>query len=144
MNEPIVKNLKLFLDDRGYLAEILREDDSFFTKFGQLYLSTINPGAIKAFHIHRRKIDYLTCVEGQIKLAVFNEEGKKWEFHLSSMIPQIVIIPPNLWHGWMTVGTKSAILINVTTEAFNPEDKDEERMDPIKNKWNYIWEIKNG
>jgi len=100
MDEPIVKPLTVYLDDRGYLSEILRVDDDCYTKFGQLYLSTITPGTIKGFHIHQKKIDYLTCVTGQIKLVLISDETKEVrEYHLSPIAPKLVVIPPSWWHG---------------------------------------------
>ena len=144
MNEPFVKPLKVLLDDRGYLSEILRCDDPCYTKFGQLYLSTTTPGTIKGFHRHHKKTDYLTCVSGQVKLAVINDDGKTWEFHLSPMAPKLVVIPPGLWHGWLGIPPVPAILISVTTEPYLDTDKDEERMDPVANRFGYIWGVKNG
>ena len=147
--EPIIKTLNFFLDDRGYLSEMLRADDPFYSKFGQVYISTINPGTIKGFHIHEKKTDIITCVFGQVKFVVV-ESGKNdelinlYEVHLSPMNRKLVVIPPGLWHGWMCIGNKEAILVNVTTEPFYEHDKDEQRVDPIKNPWNYKWEIKHG
>lgn len=147
MSEPVVKYLKTHLDDRGYLAEILRCDDPDFKGFGQLYISTINPGAIKGFHVHQRKTDYMTCVSGQVKLACIAPGdvygSRPIEFHLNPMAPSLVIIPPGWWHGWMCIGSKEAILVNITTEAFNPLDKDEHRI-PFDYFDNYKWGINNG
>lgn len=142
--EPIVKTLNTYLDDRGYLCEILRSDDPFYTKFGQTYISTIYPNTIKGFHIHDRKTDMISCIHGQVKLVLIESEENIWEFHLSPMVPKLVIIPPGLWHGWMCIGNEEAVLLNVTTEPFNKDDKDEFRVDPIQNPWSYKWEIKHG
>ena len=35
----IVKKLKVIPDERGRLMEIMRSDDSFFKKFGQVYMT---------------------------------------------------------------------------------------------------------
>ena len=43
-----VKPLKLIADERGYLMEMLRVDDPFFSKFGQAYVSATYPGVVKA------------------------------------------------------------------------------------------------
>jgi dTDP-4-dehydrorhamnose 3,5-epimerase len=145
MSKPIVKDLKVFLDDRGYLFEILRSDDPHYSGFGQSYVSTTNPGSIKGFHIHKRKIDYITCVSGQVKFVMVEEgTGVVQEVHLGGMCPRLVVVPPGWWHGWMCVGTAPAVLVNCTTEPFNPNDKDEERLDPIDNPWGYKWCIKHG
>ena len=44
------KSLRLIPDERGWLMEILRNDDpEFFTKFGQTYASATYPGVVKAW-----------------------------------------------------------------------------------------------
>lgn len=148
--EPLViKTLGIFLDDRGYLSEILRSDDPFYSKFGQVYLSTINPNTIKGFHVHEKKTDIITCVSGQVKFVAIlsgknNELVNLHEIHMSSVSRKLVVVPPGWWHGWMCIGSKEAMLINVTTEPFHAHDKDERRIDPINNPWDYKWEVKHG
>jgi dTDP-4-dehydrorhamnose 3,5-epimerase-like enzyme len=44
----VIKPLKLVADERGYLMEMLRADDPFFTTFGQAYVSATYPGVVKA------------------------------------------------------------------------------------------------
>ncbi len=145
MAEPIVKKLDTYLDDRGFLFEILRSDDKEFVKFGQVYLSTTTPGTIKAFHRHFRKTDHITCVAGQVKLVVVDGlEPRIWEYHLSPMSPKLITIPPGLWHGWQAIGSVEALLISITTEPHNPEDKDEERVPAVENPWGYKWGVKHG
>lgn len=148
MSEPIVKQLRVHLDDRGYLSEILRSDDPEFIKFGQVYLSTTTPGTIKAFHRHFKKTDHITCVTGQVKLVVIDapdgEPVKTYEYHLSPMAPKLITIPPGLWHGWQAVGSIEAILISVTTEPHNDLEKDEERVAAIDNPFGYKWGVKHG
>src|SRR6266487_6693992 len=58
-----VKKLNVIPDERGRLTEILRSDDSeFFTKFGQVYVSTTYPDVVKAWHYHKVQIDNFVCV----------------------------------------------------------------------------------
>jgi len=73
--EPIagvkVKPLRLVPDERGWLMEILRGDDTaVFTKFGQVYVSATYPGVVKAWHLHRRQVDNFACVAGMVKLVL--------------------------------------------------------------------------
>ena len=53
-----IKKLKIIPDDRGRLMEIFRSDDDFFKKFGQVYMTTVKPGIVKAWHWHKTEIDY--------------------------------------------------------------------------------------
>ena len=143
---PIVKSLKLFLDDRGYLYEMLRADDPFFKSFGQAYISAINPGVVKGFHKHMIQTDHIVCVQGQIKLVLVDEGQilqKISEYHLSPLDPKIVVVEPGIWHGWMCVGNEPALVINFSTHVHDKSNPDEERVDPHQNPWQYVWEIKD-
>ncbi|MSO83247.1 MAG: hypothetical protein EXQ53_08140, partial [Acidobacteria bacterium] len=52
------KSLRLIPDERGWLLEILRSDESdLFTTFGQVYVSATYPGVVKAWHYHQRQVD---------------------------------------------------------------------------------------
>jgi len=53
----IIKKLKVIPDERGRLMEILRADDEMFERFGQVYLTTAYPGAVKGWHYHRKQSD---------------------------------------------------------------------------------------
>jgi len=59
-----VKPLKLIPDERGVLAELVRRDDSMFTTFGQVYMTTAYPGVVKGWHFHKVQIDNFSCVRG--------------------------------------------------------------------------------
>ena len=52
MDGVIVKKLRVIPDERGWLMEILRNDDSGYTEFGQVYVTAVYDGAIKAWHRH--------------------------------------------------------------------------------------------
>ena len=67
-----VKQLKVIPDERGRLMEMLRSDDAFFKKFGQLYLTTAYPGVVKAWHYHKKQWDHFICVHGMMKVVLFD------------------------------------------------------------------------
>lgn len=140
-----IKNLKIHLDDRGYLYETLRSDDPFFKGFGQAYISAVNPGVVKGFHKHSIQTDHIVCTSGQIKLVCIQAKGdiviKLEEHHLSLLNPKMIIIPPETWHGWMCISNEPAVVLNFSTHTHNQLDPDEIRIDPIKNPWGYDWSI---
>ena len=51
----VVKKLKVIPDERGLLMEMMRDDDPFFQKFGQVYLSVVYPGVVKGWHYHKKQ-----------------------------------------------------------------------------------------
>jgi dTDP-4-dehydrorhamnose 3,5-epimerase len=46
------------------------------------------------------------------------------EFTVSEKNPGLLIIPPNLYHGWKNIGTNEAIIINMPTAMYNYEVPD--------------------
>jgi hypothetical protein len=46
------------------------------------------------------------------------------EVTLSEKNPALLIIPPNLYHGWKNIGTNEAIIINMPTAMYNYEAPD--------------------
>ena len=58
------KPLKVLLDDRGAFMELLREDDPFYTRFGQSNFSITYPGVVKAWHYHNQQDDLWFIVSG--------------------------------------------------------------------------------
>ena len=43
-----VKPLRRIPDERGFIMHMLRADDPDFERFGEIYFSTVYPGAIRA------------------------------------------------------------------------------------------------
>jgi len=145
-----VKKLKVVPDERGRLMEILRQDDDLFQKFGQVYMTTTYPGVVKAWHFHKIQTDNVACVQGMIKLALYDErhdsptKGKVDEFYLGIHNPLLVQIPAGVYHGWMCVSQEEAIIVNIPTEVYVNKQPDESRKDPHENDIPYDWRRKDG
>ena len=141
-----VKNLITRVDDRGYLVELLRNDDSFFKQFGQVYTSAINPGVVKGFHKHSRQTEHITCIYGQVRLVLVDERSgtpEIEEFHLSPLAPKMVVVEPEVWYGWRSVSSEVSLLINVTDTPFDSDNPDGVRICPHNNPWQYDWRIED-
>lgn len=144
------KKLKVIPDERGRLMEMLRSDDEIFTKFGQVYMTTTYPQVVKAWHFHKKQDDYITCVSGMLKLVLYDQRegsptfGEVNEFFIGSHNPMLVKVPRTVFHGWKCISEHEAIVINVVTEPYNPEEPDEHRLDPHDNNIPYRWDRKDG
>jgi len=145
-----IKQLRVIPDQRGRLMEILRADDDLFAKFGQVYMTTTYPGIVKAWHLHKKQTDNVVCVQGMIKLAVYDprEDSPTYkevnEFYLGIHNALLVQIPRGVYHGWMCVSSEEAIVVNVPTEVYDREDPDEFRLDPHQNDIPYDWRRRDG
>ena len=144
-----IKKLRVIPDERGRLMEILRSDDDLFVRFGQVYVTTTYPGVVKAWHLHKKQTDNVACVQGMIKLALYDpREGSSTykqvdQFYLGVHQPLMVQIPKNVYHGWMCVSQEEAVVVNIPTEVYNYEDPDEHRLDAHADEIPYDWERKD-
>jgi dTDP-4-dehydrorhamnose 3,5-epimerase len=145
-----IKKLKVIPDERGRLMEILRADDEFFEKFGQVYMTTTYPGVVKAWHKHEKQTDNVVCVQGMIKLALYDSREKSPtfkeinQFYLGIHNPLLIQIPPGIYHGWTCISEEEAIIVNIPTEVYNYKNPDEQRLDPHDNDIPYEWRRKDG
>lgn len=145
-----VKQLKVIPDERGRLMEMLRSDDELFRGFGQVYITTAYPGAVKAWHYHKKQWDHFVCVRGMMKVVLYdNREGSSTrgevnEFFMGDHRPILLQIPPLVYHGFKCVSDVEAMVVNCPTEVFVYDDPDEFRVDPHDNDIPYDWARKDG
>ncbi|MFQ6082563.1 MAG: dTDP-4-dehydrorhamnose 3,5-epimerase family protein [Candidatus Aminicenantia bacterium] len=146
-----IKKLRVIPDERGRLMEILRSDDDLFITFGQVYMTTTYQGVVKAWHLHRRQTDNIACLQGTIKLALFDarEDSPTFqelnEFYIGIHNPLLIQIPPQIYHGWKCISQEEAIVVNIPTEVYNYQEPDEVRLDPHENQIiPYEWKRKDG
>lgn len=145
-----VKKLRVIPDERGRLMEILRSDDELFSKFGQVYVTTVYPGIVKAWHLHRIQTDNVAALKGMIKLALYDSrensstKGEVNEFFIGEHNPSLVQIPKGVYHGWKCISESEAIVVNCPTEVYNYEKPDEYRLPYNTDQIPYDWEIKHG
>jgi dTDP-4-dehydrorhamnose 3,5-epimerase len=74
--------------------------------------------------------DRLFVVSGLVKLAIYDGRkesptfGHLSEFVVSEKNPGLLIVPPNLYHGWKNIGTTEAVIINMPTRMYQYEGPD--------------------
>ncbi|MFH1586823.1 MAG: dTDP-4-dehydrorhamnose 3,5-epimerase family protein [Candidatus Diapherotrites archaeon] len=141
-----IKELKVVKDDRGYLMEMMRSDDSFFRQFGQVYLSVCNPGIVKGFHYHKKQWDRFVIVKGNAKIVLYDgrEDSPTYkeinEFEIGEKNPILLVIPPYVYHAMTPAKDDEPIyLVNTPTEKYNYDEPDEHRA-PFDSKMiGYDW-----
>jgi dTDP-4-dehydrorhamnose 3,5-epimerase len=145
-----VKRLKVIPDERGLLMEMMRDDDEFFQRFGQVYLSVVYPGVVKGWHYHKRQTDHFVFVKGMAKVVLYDgretsgTKGEIDEFFMGEQNPILLVIPPLVLHGMKGVGTEPAYLINTPTEHYVHDEPDEHRVAPHSGEVPYDWNRKDG
>lgn len=132
-----IYELKRFPDERGFFAEIMREDwKDFFgeDKVVQVNLSMSYPGIVRAWHRHLRgQVDYFVVVKGAMKICAYDDDknsqtyGELTEIISTAEKLQVVRIPGRYWHGTKTIGVEPSLLIYFVTRLYDYSNPDEER-----------------
>lgn len=143
----IVTKLRQMVDERGKVMHMLRADSAAFRGFGEIYFSTVHPGAIKGWHIHKRMVLNYAVPHGCIKFVLFDDRsesatnGELQEIFLGPDNYCLVTVPPLVWNGFKGVGTETAIVANC---ASIPHDPDEiERKSPFDPSIPYDWTLQH-
>ena len=140
--------LKRIPDERGKVMHMLRRDDPWFEKFGEIYFSVVYPGVIKGWHLHKIMTLNYAVVDGAIKIVLYDEresspsKGEVQEIFAGEDNYNLVTIPPNIWNGFKGIGLKPAIVANCSTEPHDPSEI--VRIDPLSKKIPYDWELRHG
>jgi dTDP-4-dehydrorhamnose 3,5-epimerase len=128
--------LVAYVDDRGYLIEILRSTDPHFTKFGQVYLvGDMVRGTIRAWHKHEVLWDFFFISHGSAKFALRDDhkDSPTYEeintFVIGERNPSLLVVPPGVYHGWMSLEDDTQ-MISTASEVYNRESPDEVRVPP--------------
>ena len=144
------KQLRLIADGRGYLMEILRDDDPLFAGFGQCYVSATYPGVVKAWHAHEKQTDTFCCVQGNVRVGLWDgregspTRGETQSFVLGELNRMVLQIPPGVWHGWVCLGTELAVVLNVPDRHYEYAAPDEVRRPWDDPEIGFEWHVRGG
>jgi dTDP-4-dehydrorhamnose 3,5-epimerase len=123
----MVKELTTHVDERGYFREIIRKTDKLFEEsFGQLSHSSMYPGVVKAWHIHKTQVDWWYVPTGNLKLVLFDKRpgssthGELQTLFMGENYPaKVVKIPAGVAHGCKALGGGVTHLFYVTSRIYD-------------------------
>lgn len=145
-----VRSLKAIPDERGWLMELFRSDWEEFEKFGQLYITTCNPGVVKGWHYHKKQTDHFVCLRGMAKVVLYDArersrtKGVVNEFFMGERNFILLKIPPLVYHGFKGIGNDEAWILNIPTEVYRYDEPDEFRIPYDSKDVPYDWNVRMG
>lgn len=130
INGVIIKNLNTHQDDRGFFRELIKSnEDIAIDSFAQFSHCLVNQGVLKAWHIHKRQVEWVYVSGGVIKLALYDTRrdsstyGKIMELYLGDgFTPIFVCIPPNVAHGVKCL-KGPANMFYIASKTYDPLDE---------------------
>ena len=126
---------------------MLKSTDEGFEAFGEVYCSTVYPGVVKGWHIHKKVTLNYVVVKGMIKYVLYDDrpdsptKGETQVICMGEHNYVRVTVPPMIWNGFMGLGTEEAMVVNTTDFPHDPTEAD--RCDPHDNHIPYEWAVKD-
>jgi dTDP-4-dehydrorhamnose 3,5-epimerase len=134
-------------DERGKVMHVLKSTDNHFIEFGEIYFSTVVPGAIKGWHIHSKMtINYAVPI-GRVKLVLYDDrissptQGQIQEIFIGPDNYVLVTVPPMVWNGFKGVGLVESLVANCASIPHDPTEIT--RLDPFDKSIPYDWALKH-
>lgn len=123
-------------DDRGYLFEVVHASDPFVPRFGQAYVVGDRiEKIVRAFHKHAELHDWFCIVHGAAKFVLVDDRPdsptyRKFDMAtLSDKAPKLLVVPPGVHHGWMSL-QPDTVLMSTASHEYNRDNPDEVRIPP--------------
>ena len=152
-----IKDLRRFNDDGGNFTELGRLSGAMHADFAgfevrQINYSEMEPGAIKAFHLHRRQTDvwYVPPSDKMLLVLLDLRAGSKTENAQRRMVlgdgaSRLVRIPPGVAHGVRNLAAARGRIIYFVDTHFSPDPaQSEEGRLPWDFAGEEIWETVRG
>jgi dTDP-4-dehydrorhamnose 3,5-epimerase-like enzyme len=119
------------IDDRGYLYQIYGNLKKDHPPVKRVYvIGNHSKGVVRGFHKHRGEYKYFFVVSGSAKFLVEAGEGEPTPYILSPRRPAVLVVPPGLFHGWVSLDDDT-VIVGMSNYSLEESEKDDVRMDPF-------------
>lgn len=130
MDGVIVRDLAKYVDQRGWLLELFRNDElpeGFHPAMA--YISMTKPGVARGPHEHEFQTDGFAFVDGDYEVYLWENRPGKGEKMVTIKAgreePKVVFVPPGVVHAYRNVGSADAFVINFPDKLYAGEGKKE-------------------
>ncbi len=130
-----VRNIEPFQDARGTLFKVLmlQHLQGPNRTFGEIYLNTALPGAVKGNHYHVQVTEWFYVIQGKMILGLCDTRtGLRDQINLDGGAPMVVRVPPYVAHGLKNIGPALAIFLAYADYPYDPAQPDAELFEVVK------------
>jgi dTDP-4-dehydrorhamnose 3,5-epimerase len=136
----VVRDLRKHLDERGWLAELYRDDDEASKEYrpAMAYVSTTLPGVERGPHEHHDQADHFCFIgPSNFKLRLWDNRpgsasyGRVMTVYAGEDAPRAVVVPKGVVHAYRNVGQSTGLVVNLPDRLYAGEGRREE-VDEIR------------
>lgn len=140
----VVEPLEKICNEQGCVFHMLKRTDAVFREFGEIYFTSVNPGIVKGWTIHKEADINLACPHGSIKcvLADLRENSAT-----KDVIEEVILgennyvllhVPSGVAVSFKCLGESPAIVANCSTLPHLPDEM--EKIDIASASISYHWQ----
>ncbi|HEX8455724.1 MAG TPA: dTDP-4-dehydrorhamnose 3,5-epimerase family protein [Pyrinomonadaceae bacterium] len=139
IRDVVVRDVRKFVDERGWLAELFRHDEMEAEYYPAMcYISSTEPNVQRGPHEHEDQADYFVFLgPSNFKLRLWDNRANSETFnHVMTLYvgadnPKAVLVPKGVVHAYRNVGSLSGIVINCPNRLYMGAGK-REAIDEIR------------
>ena len=132
--------VKIHADDRGFIYQIFQSSEQLFPEVKRVYIvGNFGKGIVRGFHRHLEEWKYFFVANGSAKFVLVDENKKIDSYILSSKKPSVLVVPPKLYNGWVSL-EDDTLLIAMSNKTLEESQKDDYRTDPFA--FGDVWTVK--
>jgi dTDP-4-dehydrorhamnose 3,5-epimerase len=146
----IIKDIRPVVKANGFVTEVFRTDwFDGLQHVDQVFHVLLHAHGISAWHAHAETTDRLFVSQGAIRLMLFDSRpesasaGRLLELLQSAQRPQLVIVPPRVWHGVENLSADPATVVNLPDRAYQYAAPDHWRLPPDTDQIPYTFRVKS-
>lgn len=121
---------RVIADHRGAVLHHLRSDSPLLPQFGEVYVSTVLAGQVKAWKRHHRVAQNLSVPLGRVRCVIYDDRpasptrGRVAAHLLSREQHGLLHLPAGLWYGFLGEAPGESVIVNCVAEIHDPAESD--------------------
>jgi dTDP-4-dehydrorhamnose 3,5-epimerase len=135
----LVREIRKFVDERGWLAEIFRQDELPAECHPVMaYMAMSLPGVTRGPHAHLDQADLFAFIgPSNFKFRIWDtrREARTYGHEMTLFVgednPTMILVPKGLVHGYKNIGERPGLVINSPNRLYAGKDK-REPVDEIR------------
>ncbi len=133
-------------DHRGAVLHHLRADSPYLPQFGEIYMSTVLQGVVKAWKRHHHVAQNITVPIGRIRFVAYDPRpassthGVVLERILERQTHGLLHIPAGIWYGFRGETLGESLIVNCIGVPHDPTESDRlpEDSKDVPYSWNSV------
>ena len=124
LNDILVTRLRRIPTAGGDVLHALKNSETSFNGFGEVYFSWIEQGAIKAWKCHQYMTLNLVVPMGEVSF-VFHLTNQSNKFRIERIgLDRYarLTVPPGIWFGFQGRATGNSLIMNVADKEHDPNE----------------------